>query len=119
MTTEKPQPLSADAHQLLIVLGRHIGVAKGVTVVALCQELKASGHPVCERRVRTLVEELRNQGHHVCAHPKHGYFLAETMAELDETVSFLFRRGMASLRQIGAMRRVSVPDLAGQLRIPT
>lgn len=113
------QPLSQDAHHVLQVLSHHVGAADGVTVVQLCDELRHFGHPMNERRVRFAVEELRLHGNHVCAHPSRGYFIAETADELDETLSFLYRRGMSSLKQIAAMRRVSVPDLAGQLRITT
>lgn len=107
-------------HGLLQALRNHIGRRRGVTASALCRELL--GHeptPADERSMRHLVEELRRAGHHVCAHPRDGYFLAELPEELDETCAFLYARAMASLSQIAAMKRVSVPDLRGQLRLPT
>lgn len=105
---------------LLAVLAHHIGKRNGVTAAALCREiLRVEPTPGDERTLRELVVELRLGGNHVCAHPSHGYFLAELPDELDETCGFLHDRAMCSLKQIAAMKRVSVPDLRGQLKLPT
>ncbi len=109
-----------DRHALLEALRNHIGRRQGVTATALCRE--ALGHepaPADERNLRTVVEELRSEGHHICAHPRDGYYIAAEPDELDETCGFLYARAMSSLKQIAAMKRVSVPDLRGQLRLPT
>lgn len=111
-------PINRDS--LLAALRAHIGRDRGVTATALCREVL--GHEperADERHMRYVVEELRREGHHVCAHPRDGYFLAAGPAELDETCLFLYERAMSSLEQIARMRRVSVPDLHGQLRLPT
>jgi hypothetical protein len=71
------------------------------------------------RVARQLISELRNEGHHVCAHPSAGYFIAETADELDATCKFLTDRALSSLKQVAAMKRVSMPDLYGQLNLPT
>jgi len=55
----------------------------------------------------------------VCAHPASGYFLAETPEELADTLAFLRHRLVSTAQQMAAMKRVSVPDLFGQIRIPT
>lgn len=105
---------------LLATLRHHIGRSRGVTVTALGRELLGSepsrGH---ERLIRRLVVELRCEGHHICAHPVDGYYLAETSEELDQTIAFLRDRAMASLEQIAAMKRIALPDLFGQLHLPT
>ena len=107
-------------HALLGALCMHIGRARGVTVTALAREvLGVEPSRGDERLVRRLVVELRLEGHHVCAHPASGYFIAETPAELDESIAFLRERALSSLQQIAAMKRVSVPDLWGQLHLPT
>jgi hypothetical protein len=54
----------------------------------------------------------------VCGHPSTGYHLAGTAAELDRTCEFLFGRSMTSLKQVSAMKRVTLPDLRGQLGLP-
>jgi hypothetical protein len=106
---------------VLAALSRHIGAGNGVTVLRLTAE--ALGGPLwategAQRQVRRMVQELREAGHHVCADPQHGYYIAATQAELDATCEHLHARAMCSLRQIAAMRRVSEPDLRGQLRLP-
>lgn len=106
---------------LLTVLRHHIGKANGATADRLVREI-ATRDPGCTcnaRELRHLVVALREQGHHVCAHPRTGYYLAETTEELAETREFLLHRARCSLRQIAAMDRVSLPDLFGQLHLPT
>ena len=104
--------------RLLAVLSRHIGARCGISAQGLARAVFGPGAGAAdERRIRHMVAELRAQGEHICADPRHGYFLAETDAELDETCRFLYDRALTSLTQISAMKRVSLPDLAGQLRI--
>lgn len=115
-----------DPDRLLFHLRRHIGRKNGITARALVAEIQ--GQPdlfsrdqaeVTERDLRHAVQLLREKGHHVCAHPSNGYYLAESAEELDATCEFLYERAMASLKQIAAMKRVSAPDLRGQLKLPT
>ncbi len=109
-----------DRDRLLVALRNHIGRANGVTVTALAREvLGVEPTAYDERTLRRLVVDLRRDGHHVCAHPASGYYLAESPDELDDTIAFLRDRAMSSLEQIAAMKRISVPDLWGQLHLPT
>lgn len=106
--------------RLLAALRNHIGHSRGVTVTALAREvLGVEPTRGDERVVRRLIVELRLEGHHVCAHPASGYYLAESPQELSDTIAFLRERAMSSLSQIAAMKRISVPDLCGQLHLPT
>ena len=82
-------------------------------------EIRGKSNAAAERSLRDAVVRLRLDGHHICAHPRDGYYLAETDRELDATCIFLYERAMTSLSQISAMKRVSLPDLRGQLRLPT
>jgi len=106
---------------LLTVLQDHIGKNNGIRADALARQL--SGSPLSQehyqRQVRKLVLSLRNEGHHICATPQHGYFIAKDEAELNETCEFLYDRALSSLEQISAMKKVSVPDFRGQLRLDT
>jgi biotin operon repressor len=104
-------PLSA---VLLAVLADHIGRANGILGATLADLVVVN-----PRKLREVIQELREQGHHVCGTPESGYFLAETPDELEETCQFLQGRALASLRQVAAMRRVSLPDLFGQIHLPT
>lgn len=111
--------MSTTVDLLLAVLRHHIGRRNGVTAATLVAEIRVRGEACNARLVRQLVTTLREKGHHVCAHPTTGYFLAETAEELTDTRRFLHHRAMSSLRQIAAMDRVSLPDLLGQLKLPT
>lgn len=118
MRTPLPQ-LGREHHLLLAVLSSHQGAARGMTAGDLVGSVNrvAGTKLIGERQLRHLVVDLRMRGHHVCATPEHGYFIAATEDELTATCKFLFQRGMTGLQQVAAMRKVSLPDLAGQLRI--
>ena len=120
------------AGAVLSVLARHVGERNGVHIRPLAREIVALHGEITEqlirgefpwdrleREIRKAVLELRLDGHHICAHPAAGYYLAETAEELDRTCLFLYDRAMASLEQVAAMRKISLPDLRGQLRLPT
>jgi len=107
--------------QVLTELSRHIGQKNGIHVRDLVQHITGqvfTSGPL-ERKVRLIVAELRMEGHHICAHPQLGYFMAETADELEETCDFLYERAMTSLAQISRMKKVSLPDLRGQLHLRT
>lgn len=104
---------------LLAALRNHIGRERGVTASALVREIYGWTDAPAERNLRSLIVELRLQGHHVCAHPRDGYFLAADEAELEETMKFLRDRAMTSLTQASRMRGISIPDLVGQMHLPT
>jgi hypothetical protein len=96
-----------------------LGARNGATAAALVWAV--TGRPSTaaeERRLRAVVEALRCEGRRICADPSHGYYLAETEDELIGTCEWLYSRAMTTLRQVAAMRRVSLPDLRGQLRLP-
>lgn len=112
--------MSITPDRLLAVLSRHVGARRGVTARRLAEILVGpDAAAVDERQVRRCIVDLRERGEHVCAHPSTGYFLAETDDELERCCLYLYERAMCSLRQISAMQRVSLPDLRGQLRLPT
>lgn len=110
---------------VLSVLSRHIGRENGATAEQLVQELAGFMAPgdslssVLTRQLREAVVQLRLDGHHVCATPENGYFLAANAEELDATCLFLHERAMTSLKQIAAMKKIAMPDLRGQLHLPT
>lgn len=108
------------------VLSRHIGKDNGLSItelLACCDAewmLKSDTETkAAERHLRKLIEQLRMEGQHICAHPSSGYFVAANADELDRTCLFLHERAMTSLKQVAAMKRVSLPDLRGQLNLPT
>lgn len=109
-----PAPSSANGTRLLIALTNHKGAANGIGVKALAAELM-----ITERAVREAVTELRMQGLSVGGRPETGYFLATSAAELEPTLQFIRSRAITSLVLEARMRNVALPDLLGQLRLPT
>lgn len=102
------------AHDLLTVLSRHQGRGSGIAVKVLATQLD-----ITERQVRELVSDLRMSGHAICGHPRDGYYIAETAAEMEETCQFLRNRAMHSLTLESRLRNIPMPDLLGQLHVPT
>ena len=101
-------------------LASHIGEANGIHARELAIALVGgNAGAVAERRLRQVITELRMDGQHICGTPEAGYFLATDAAELNKTCAFLYDRAMASLQQVACMKRVSLPDLRGQLHLPT
>jgi hypothetical protein len=104
---------------VLAELSRHIGKARGISCADLVRAITwQTPGAASMRRVRKLIESLRREGEHVCGHPNSGYFIAANEAELNETCLFLHDRAMTTLTQVSAMKKASIPDLRGQLRLP-
>jgi hypothetical protein len=105
--------------QVLNALQFHNGQAMGIHVRDLVMKVtgKTASCGVLERRIRTLITELRLAGHAICGHPTAGYYLAATPKELDDTCEFLRHRALSSLQIEARMRRISMPELLGQLSI--
>ena len=100
--------------QVLAVLARHVGSDNGISAAALARELQ-----ILERHVRTFVSELREEGIAVCAHPQTGYFIAEGPEDVTATCKFLRARAMHSLVLESKLSKIALPDLLGQLKLPT
>lgn len=107
--------LQITTESVLAELDHHRGQGKGIHVKDLVMHI--TGQLVTcdalERSVRKLVNELRMEGHPICAHPTHGYYLAETHAELEQTCNFLRSRAMSSLKAYSRLRRITASQLLG------
>lgn len=95
-----------------------VGAANGQTAEQLVLAIVGKHSAAAERQLRDVIVALRLAGHAICAEPTHGYYIAADSTELNRACEFLLARSMTSLRQIGAMKRVSLPDLRGQLGLP-
>lgn len=96
------------------VLSAHRGAANGISAKAL-----ALACLITERAVREAITALRMDGVGVAGTPETGYFLADSAAELEPTLQFIRSRAMTSLVLEARLRKVALPDLIGQLRVPT
>jgi len=103
---------------VLDALSRRVGAANGASAAALVEQITGAHNPADERALRECVVLLRTEGHQVSAHPAAGYYLAANADELNATCVFLYERAMTSLRQISQLKRIALPDLAGQLGLP-
>lgn len=101
---------TANELSLLLLTGRGNGTSAKVLASAL---------NVKERQVRLLVSDLREAGEPVCGTPSEGYYYAATPEELQHTCDFLRSRAMHSLALESKLRRIPLPDLIGQLHLPT
>jgi biotin operon repressor len=99
---------------LLSVLIRHVGRDNGITVDYLADELGITG-----RQVRALVSALRMTGHHICGHPRDGYYIAANADEMRQTIDFMTHRAMHTLTLVSRMTNIAMPDLLGQIHVPT
>lgn len=107
--------------QVLTELSHHIGQANGIHVRDLVARITGqliASEPQ-ERKVRQIITDLRMEGSHICGHPSSGYYMAETPEELEHTLQFLRSRAMSSLALESRMRRISMPELIGQLTLKT
>lgn len=98
---------------LLNALARHQGADKGISAKALVLELN-----VPARQLRRLISRCRDEdGVAICGHPTTGYYMAVTPEELQQSCAFLEHRALHSLRLLSRMKKVSLPELLGQLKL--
>lgn len=97
---------------VLNALAGHQGRDKGIGAADLAR--KAGGTP---RSLRRFISELREEGIAICGHPSTGYYMATTPEELNASCAYLEHRALHSLRLLSRMRKVSLADLMGQLKI--
>lgn len=104
---------------VLVAMIHHIGKERGVRARDLVAEILGYQDAEEERRLRKVVVELRLEGQHICGLPGIGYYMAKNTQELNEGIKHLHDRSITGLRQAYAMRGVALPDLEGQLKLPT
>jgi hypothetical protein len=104
---------------VMFALACRIGQASGVRARDLVTEICGETSGALERQLRAVIEELRLEGRPICGHPSTGYFIASNQEELQRTADFLRNRAAKSFTQAARMLGVSVPELAGQLRLPS
>lgn len=110
-----PMPRATQRAALLLVLARdHTGRERGISAADLAR--KAG---IDERTLRSLVSAMRADGEAIAATPETGYYVAATPDEVTECCAFLRSRALHSLRLEAQMRRISLPDLLGQLHLNT
>ena len=97
---------------LINALAAHQGRENGI-----CARDLAAAISVSPRQLRKLISAARDEGMAICGKPASGYFVPTTPEELNESCAFLEHRALHSLRVLSRMRKVSLPDLLGQLKL--
>jgi hypothetical protein len=81
-------------------------------VIAITGGCTVSSH----RYLSDIVEKLRLRGFPVGSDTC-GYWWANESHDFAEVIAKLYRRAITTLRQITKMRKIAMPDLAGQMRL--
>jgi hypothetical protein len=105
--------------RLLAVLTRHVGKQNAVSMVALHEAVfgQRVGDKINDSRaLRELVDELQFEGSPVCSCQK-GYFLAAAGSELDTFLGNLDRAGLRKLAKAAKIRKITLPEYLGQMRL--
>lgn len=98
---------------LLNLLSRHQGRDNGINARRLAAELA-----VPPRQLRRLISRCRDEdGLAICGHPSTGYYMATTPEDLAASCAFLEHRALHSLRLLSRMKKVSLPELLGQMKL--
>lgn len=115
MDTGFANPDIARRAALLTALStQHCGRDRGVHAPELAAKV---GVP--ERSLRRLITELREEGEAIVATPETGYYMAVTPEDIRICCGFLRSRAMRSLANEARLRRIPLPELLGQLHLPT
>lgn len=93
-------------------LQSHKGRANGIKAALLAVKTGMS-----ERTLRSAISALREAGTAVVGTPDTGYYLAQNPEELNECCSFLRSRAMHSLQIEARLKRLSMPELMGQIAL--
>jgi len=112
-------PLRQDRPVMLALLihvmaTRHRGQARGIKALHLAAETG-----LAERSLRRLISEARNEGVPIGGTPETGYYVAQTATELEDCCRFLRARAMHSLHLEARLRKISLPQLLGQINLET
>lgn len=104
----------ATKHDVLAVLCLHVGAENSISGNALAKKVGINA-----RRLRHLTDELIDDGIGLCSHPSRGYYIAQTDKEIEHTCEFHRSRAMHELRKVSRLQKIPLPDLIGQLHLPT
>lgn len=93
--------------------GKDNAISRGALVDAVNGETPL--FPVHERGIREAIKHLVTQHGERIGSCVGGYFLIETFEELEKVCRYYHSYGLSSLFVEARLRRVSLPDLLGQL----
>jgi biotin operon repressor len=98
----------------ITIMQNHIGKANAISGEDLAKALGTS-----PREMRKMTDSLIDEGISLCSHPAHGYWIAANAAEVEATCQFHRSRALHELDKEAKLRKLTLPDLLGQLHLRT
>jgi hypothetical protein len=130
--TKQPRPFedvekkeidtSENRHKLLAELSNHIGEVNAISMTALYEAVFQrpwDDHVNDTRTLRKLITMMREDGVPICSvsSSKGGYYLAAAGSEMADFLRKTERRALRILHRNAKMKKVSLPNYLGQLKI--
>jgi len=109
--------------RLLIEMPKHVGKSNKIGMGELYRAVfeKDFEHRINDtRRLRMLITDLRRQGMPICSTVSGegaGYYIAAVGSEMNEYLQRLHARALKILAMEARMRKITLPELLGQMRI--
>lgn len=96
------------------IMQNHIGKANAISGEDLARLIG-----VDPRKLRYMTVSVIEEGIALCSHPANGYWIAENATELEATCQFHRSRALHELAKEAKLRKLTLPDLLGQLHLKT
>ena len=96
------------------IMQNHIGKANAISGEDLARALGTN-----PRHLRHMTDALIEDGIALCSHPANGYWIAQNAAELEACCQFHRSRALHELAKEAKLRKLTLPDLLGQLHLKT
>ncbi len=109
--------------KLLTVLTRHVGETNAISMGELYEAVfgeQWKNKVNDTRKLRLLVNKMRSEGIAICSTTDQnngGYYLAAAGSEVNDYLRRLERRALKILWRISKIKKVSLPELLGQMRL--
>lgn len=109
--------------RLLSILTTHIGETNAISMAELYERVfdKRWHNKVNDtRKLRLLINKMRSEGIAICSttdKDNGGYYLAAAGSEAQDYLRRLERRALRILWRISKIKKVSLPELLGQMRL--
>jgi len=109
--------------KLLSILTTHIGETNAISMAELYERVfdKKWHNKVNDtRKLRLLVNKMRSEGIAICSttdRDNGGYYLAAAGSEAQDYLRRLERRALKILWRISKIKKISLPELLGQMRL--
>lgn len=108
------KPARTKKDDLVAIMSCHIGKARGIPAKDLALRLG-----VRERHLRKVITDAIAEGIAIVGDPTTGYYVAETAEDVQASIAFHRTRARHELKKASLLRRLALPDLAGQLKLRT